>query len=142
VDNIARYDKVNPFGGSFRAALVGGGIWVAADIFKVWAVSLDTNGRIVKGTTGAAAAMGPVAAGVLVLHKLPNAGDFHDVMVHGEITEFTLQAGGAAGAATRYYGLASGDFNATVPGAGVNGLTIGHTVEATRLIVQARWIQG
>jgi hypothetical protein len=54
------------------------------------------------------------------------------VMTSGEIAEFTLQAGTAGAAGTRYYGIAaSGDFSTTA-----TGTPIGWTVEASRLIVR------
>jgi hypothetical protein len=120
----ARYDKYDPISGGFRA--ISAIAWVTGDVGKVWAVGLDAAGKVVKG----AGASGVV--GVCVVNGPKAIGDILDVMTAGEIVDFTLQAGTAAAAGTRYYGVAaSGDFATTA-----TGTPIGWTVEATRLIVR------
>lgn len=117
---MARYDKYEPNVGGYRAALNAD--WLDADLNKVCPVSLNANGRLLKGTGGQSG-----FAGVLVLTKKRFAGDVVDVMTSGEIVELTgLTAG------TNYYALANGDGVATT-----NTLPkVGHTVEATRLVVR------
>jgi hypothetical protein len=46
-------------------------------------------------------------------------------------------------AGTKYYlDVTAGRLTATAPGAGVNAFYVGHTVEATRLVVRAGLAQG
>jgi hypothetical protein len=124
VIKIPRYDKYDPISGGFRA--ISAIAWVTADVGKVWAVGMDAAGKIVKG----AGASGIV--GVTVVNGAKAIGEILDVMTHGEIVDFLLQAGTAAAAGTRYYGIAaSGDFATTA-----TGTPLGYTVEATRLIVR------
>ena len=124
---MARYDKYDPISGGFRAPLAAD--WAKADEGVPLAVSLDANGRVVKGTAGQSGIVG-----VLVVDKTPgtiinkHAGDVVDVMDSGEIVDCTgFTAGQPAYAAT------SGAI--ATPGATGN-LAVGHTVEATRLVVR------
>lgn len=115
---MSRYDKYEPMSGGHRAPLAAA--WNGADLNTVFAVGLDANGRVVKGSGNTG------VIGVLVLTKAKNAGDIVDVMQDGEIVEAPgLTAG------TRYYGSAAGDLttvNTDVP--------LGWTVEADRLVVR------
>lgn len=82
---MARYDKVVPKNGVYRATL-------AADydptlVEKAIGVGHDANGRLVKG----AGVSG--VTGVLVLTKAYKAGTRVDPMTHGEIVEFGPTAG-------------------------------------------------
>lgn len=127
---MARYDKYDPKDGGFRAPL-------AADLVKNSAgnpvgVSLDVNGRITPGVAGTSGYVG-----LLTITRDAKAADVLDVMTHGEIVEL---AGLAAG--TAYYLSAAGVLQTGAPAAGVNGYYVGHTVEATRLVVRFQRIQG
>lgn len=122
---MARYDKYDPYSGGFRAPLASA--IAAADKNKVYAVGLDSAGRVVLG----AGQSGVV--GVLVAHDVKAAGDIVDVMTAGEIVEFTLGDGTAAAAGTAYYGVGTdGTYTATATG----NKKLGWTVEASRLVVR------
>lgn len=117
---MARYDKVEPNGGSFRAVLdadLGG-----ANVGVPLGVGLTANGRIVlgAGNTG--------VLGVLVIDSPKVAGDVLDVMTDGEIVDVDgLTAG------TVYHSTPAGAVTATATG----NTRLGHTVEAWRLVVRA-----
>lgn len=116
---MARYDKYDPISGGFRAPLAAQLTGQAAP--RV--VSLDVNGRVVvgAGNTG--------VKGVLCLPVTKPAGTVVDVMTDGEITDFAGVAG------TNYRGVeATGVVEAGA--AGVDQIYVGHTVEATRLVVR------
>lgn len=126
---MARYDKVDPVSGAFRAPLAAD--WADNTKGIPTAVTLDGNGRVVK------VAAVDTALGVLVIDSAKSAGDVVDVMTHGEIVDCTgLTAG------TSYFSKADATLEATAPGAGVNKVRIGHTVEATRLVVRVSRVQG
>ena len=121
---MSRYDKYEPKGGGFRAALAVA--WDSTDVGKVWAVGLNSSGRVVKGAgqTG--------IVGVCIVNQAMAIGEIVDVMTDGEIADFTLQNGSAAAAGQRYYGVAAdGTFSTTA-----TGTPLGFTSEATRLIVR------
>lgn len=118
----ARYDKYNPQVGNFRAAL-------NADLAKMTGnpigVGLNTSGNVVvgAGNTG--------IIGVLQTVKDMKAGDIVDVMTHGEIVGLvTVTAGVVVTADTT-----TGVLGVTAPSA--TKVAVGHTVEATRLVVNA-----
>lgn len=117
---MARYDKYEPNVGGFRAPLNGD--WLEADLNKVVPVSLNASGKVVKGTAGQSGFVG-----VVCLQKVRYANEVVDVMTSGEIVELTGLAAG-----TQYYAPATGE--------GVNTTAtnpkVGHTVEATRLVVR------
>lgn len=132
---MARYDKYDPKDGGFRAPL-------AADLAATSktgngnpvAVGLDVNGRIVVGggNTG--------VVGVLCTTKDMKANDIVDVMTDGEIVEMA-----GVGAGVVIFGAnatAAGPPAVTIGQLSVSNLAgtsvrIGHTVEATRLVVRA-----
>lgn len=126
----AHFDKYDPISGGFRAPLAAA--LASPDPNIVQVVSLDANGRVVVGTAGNSGGVG-----VVVAHKAMAAGEIIDVMTHGEIVDV---AGLAAG--TTYYSNADGTQTNAAPAAGVNGWKVGHTVEASRLIVRFQRIQG
>lgn len=140
---MSRYDKYNPVSGGFRAPLAANFAYTSskpdyshADLGKMRGVSLDASGNVVIG--GAITAQ----LGVLILTEPKPAGAIVDVMTDGEIVEFTLANGSAAAAGTVYYANGTaGDYTSGAPAAGANGLRIGHTVEATRLIVRCQQTQ-
>ena len=122
---MARYDKYEPKGGGFRAALAADTL--QADVGAVRAVSLDANGRVVIGTAGNSGFVG-----VIVQDSMKKLGDVVDVMTDGEIVEMSgLTAG------TKYYAASAGTLNTTT----TNPL-VGFTAEATRLIVRVRQTVG
>jgi hypothetical protein len=119
---MARYDKYDPKAGGFRAAL-------AADLTKTAegnpiGVGLDTNGRVVPGAGNTG------VVGVVVTVKDMKAGDIVDVMTAGEIVEMTGATAGTVLTAlttTGVLGTAAAD---------ATHIRVGHTVEATRLVVR------
>lgn len=127
---MARYDKYDPVDGGFRAPLAAD--FAAADLNKCLGVGLDVNGRVVigAGNTG--------IVGTLVLTKALKAGDIVDVMTDGEQVEMT----GLAAGTVYYADAATGALGAVAPAAGVNAARVGHTVEATRLVVRMERVQG
>ena len=137
---VARYDKYDPISGGFRAPLQAAisatsGAGSTSQLGRVLCVSLNANGRVVIGTPLAAGAGLGGLVGVIVADKEMAAGDIIDVMTSGEIVGFTLDDGtSAAAAGTVYTSDADGGYGTTAPGA-ANG-RIGHTVEATRLVVR------
>lgn len=131
---MARIDKYDPVAGGFRAKL--GFAPVAGEVGDVIAVQINGSGVVVKGTATA-------CDGVICLSSLLNQGDPVDVMTDGEIVDVGASDNvtGAATGATMY-SAASGAVNTTAPGAGVNGIRIGKFVEAWRLVVRVRPVQG
>jgi hypothetical protein len=121
---MARYDKVEPLSGSFRALLNAD--WLDADLNKVCPVSLNTTGKVVKGTAGQTGFVG-----VLCLTKKRYAGDVVDVMQDGEIVELTGLVAG-----DEYWALADGSGVTATQATGLS--KVGWTVEASRLIVRCQ----
>lgn len=123
---MARYDKYDPKSGGFRAPL-------AADLAATEktgngnpvGATLDANGRVL---TAAAGNTGTV--GVLCTTKDMKAGDIVDVMTDGEIVEMADVAAGTIITNTE----ATGVIDDVAVAAGV--VRVGHTVEATRLVVR------
>lgn len=140
---MSRYDKYDPVSGGFRAPLAanfaytsGNPDFAHADLGKMRGVSLDASGNVVIG--GAITAQ----LGVLILTEPKAAGAIVDVMTDGEIVEFLLANGSAAAAGTVYYANGTaGDYSSSAPAAAANGLRIGHTVEAGRLVVRCQQVQ-
>jgi hypothetical protein len=138
---MSRYDKYDPISGGFRAPLAanfgyttGAPNYAHADLNKVWCVSLNSSGQVVLATP-LASTTGIV--GILILTAPKAAGEVVDIMTEGEVVEFTLANGAAAAAGTAYFSAAAGDGSyaaGLTPGATIS--RIGHTVEATRLIVR------
>lgn len=131
---MARYDKYEPMAGGFRAPLAAD--WLDADLSKVVGVGLDANGRVVKGGGNGS------VLGVLVLTKKRLAGDVVDVMTSGEIVEMNVNHAGIVAGTIYYAAEADGALSAAAPAAGVSAVKVGHTVEATRLVVRVDQIQG
>jgi len=126
---VARFDKVDPYAGGFRGLLNAD--WLLADVGVVRGVSLNGSGRLVKGGTLTN------QKGLVALGKIRLAGEPIDAMTNGEIVEC---AGLAAG--TDYYLATDGTLTATAPATGVNGVYVGFTVEADRLVVRLQKVQG
>ena len=117
---MPRYDKYDPYDGGFRAPL--NAAVSAANKNVLYAVSLNSAGRVVVGTTGGQTGI----VGVMVSHRPLAVGQIVDVMTDGEIVDV---AGLTAGTK---YGVAAGGAIGTAAGT----YRIGHTVEATRLVVR------
>lgn len=124
---MARIDKYNPISGGYRAPIlaaitsahdgvIGGG---TAPI----AVGHDSSGRVVPGAGNSG------IKGVLCLANKVAAGDVVDVMTDGEIVEIGGVAGTTYTANTTTGVISSAAVSATQ-------VSIGHTVEAGRLIVR------
>jgi hypothetical protein len=125
----ARYDKYNPISGGFRAQLATA--WDATNVGVPTAVALDANGRVVK------VAAADTALAVLVIDQAKAAGDTVDCMTAGEIVDTEGMTAG-----TTYYSKADATLETAAPAAGANKVKIGHTVEATRLVVRVQKVQG
>lgn len=127
---MARYDKYDPISGGSRVRLAAD--WLKADEGIPFAVSLDANGRAVKGTAGQSGIFGVLVVDKTASTTIPakKAGDVVDVMREGEIVECVGLAAGTA-----IYAAPAGTL-----GAGTTGhLLVGQTAETTttgaRLIV-------
>lgn len=116
---MARIDKYDPVSGGFRAPLAAAYTGAAAPI----GVGLNSSGRVVAG----AGDTGIVA--VLCKPDDAAAGDIVDNMTDGELVEFAGAAGTVYTADTT-----TGVIDDTAPDA--THTRVGHTVEATRLIVR------
>jgi len=127
---MADYDKIDPYGGSFRAALAAD--WPSGDVGKPYGVSLDTAGKVVKGKGNSTA-----VRAVLVLTKARKANEIVDCMKIGEIGNFAPTAGtpgtdfGVAG--TDYF--ANGTTGVISATASDGSSYVGTTVEGSRLTV-------
>jgi len=121
-------DKYDPISGGFRAQL--NAAYSTPETIK--AVSINASGRVVEGT---AATSGGV--GVICMGRAMNAGDVIDVMTHGEIVEVPTFTAGQV-----IYANADGTLGTAAPGVGVNGVKVGHIVEAGRLVVRIDRVQG
>jgi hypothetical protein len=119
---MARYDKYVPDLSGTRAALNAD--WLDADLGKVVPVSLNTTGKVIKGTAGQSGFIG-----ILCLTKKRYAGDIVDVMQYGDVVEVTGTVPGQ-----NYYAVADGSGIAVTV---VLGAYVGFTVEADRLVVRA-----
>lgn len=138
----SRWDKYDGYAGNFRGLLAAD--TTADQANKVLAVGINAAGAVVigAGQTGITGLLIlPVGNDYISGAVLPGpiAGDAIDVGKHGEITNFapTTFSGGVFGqgtsaAGTPYYAHADGTVSAT---AGAGAVYVGHTVEASRLIV-------
>jgi TusA-related sulfurtransferase len=122
---VSRYDKYDPYDGGFRARL--NAALTSANVGKIYAVSINTSGRVVIGGTGLIDIRGlicptePMAIGAAI-----------DVMTDGEIAEATTTAAAAFTAGALVYCHTDG----TVDAVATAGKAIGFTVELNRLIVR------
>jgi hypothetical protein len=139
----ARYDKVNPDVGLFRAPLaaaISAGVSASGGYGPV-AVSLNASGQVVIGTAGQSGFVGVLVKNFPTYPRLGNipgqpniavpiggsVGNVVDIMTAGEITN---GAGWVAG--TAYYAAADGTLT-TNPS---DGPLVGWTVGADRLVVR------
>ena len=138
-----RWDKYDGYVGNHRATINADVTLDEANL--VLGVGYNSSGLLVIGA-GSSGLVGIVIFPVgLDIHgyllEPPLAGDVIDVGKHGEIVNFqttsyassAFLAGSAPVAGTKYYAHADGTINSTATGVG--SIYIGHTVEASRLIV-------
>lgn len=121
---MSRIDKINPYGGGFRARLAAA--IPAANAGKIYAVSINTSGRVVIGGSAAADLRGVICA-----TEAMAAGAAIDVMKVGEMANATFTAGTAFTAGAIVYGHIDGTVDVTATA----GKAVGFTVELDRLIV-------
>ena len=121
---MARFDKVDPRDGSFRARL--GFAVVSGDVGKVIPVEINGSGVAVK-----AAANSTATRAVICPTSVAAQGDPIDCMTDGEIVDVTTSSVTGAVAGAEIKTGAAG----TVDAAGT-GKSIGWMVEAWRLIVR------
>jgi hypothetical protein len=139
-----RWDKYDPYVGNFRAPLAVDATLDQANL--IIGVGLNSSGACVLGA-GQTGIIGVIVMPVGVdvhgyLLEPPIAGNIVDVGKRGEITNFATTDYGVSGAGlysvgatapvagTKYYLTANGAINTTS-----TGVYLGHTVEASRLIV-------
>ena len=130
---MSRYDKYDSKMSGFRAFLAAD--WISTDLERVVGVGLNSSGLLVKGAgqTG--------VIGVLCLTRIIKAGrEPVDVMKRGEIVEFdkvqkpNIAFATAAPGIKLYADATTGVLTTTA----TSNIYVGHTVEASRLIVSFR----
>jgi hypothetical protein len=144
---MAKYDKVDPISGSFRA-LLGADLTLTNGSIGPVAVSLNASGGVIVGTTGQSGlvgilvknvAKGPVGPwGTSLQGGTPNQdapigarqGDAVDVMTNGEIVDLDTTAFPAG---SKIYAATTGALSTT---GGTGKFLIGVTVKAGRLVVR------
>ena len=128
---MARYDKLEPHVGNFRAKLAAATL--AGDVGFVRGVSLNASGQIVIGGSGQTGIVG-----VMVADKEYPANKQMDVLTNGEVVDLT----GLAAGTVYYINATTGVLETAAPAAGANKWRAGHTVEADRLVVRCQQVQG
>lgn len=138
-----RWDKYDGYVGNFRAPLAAA-VVLATQANRVLPVGVNAQGAAVLGGAGqtgiVAVAIVPVGAdmngNLLDGGVNTGVGDILDCGKHGEIVNFRPTAAdgsyGVPAAGTKYYGHPNGAIDAVK---GADGVYVGHTVEADRLIV-------
>ncbi len=119
-----RIDKYDPISGGFRAPLAAD--LAATDAGNAVGVGLDVNGRLTVGVSVAAVGI----VGLLATTTAKKAGDIVDVMTHGEMVEAVGLTAGTNYTVNTVTGVLS---NAA---ASATQISVGFTIEATRLIVR------
>jgi TusA-related sulfurtransferase len=122
---MSRYDKYDPYDGGFRAKL--NAAIPGTNAGKIYAVSINTSGRVVIGGSGLID-----IRGLICPTEAMAVGDAIDVMTDGEIADVTTTAGAAFTAGALVYCHADGTVDATA----TSGKAVGFTVELDRLIVR------
>ena len=122
----SRFDKYDPYDGGFRAKL--NAPILATEAGKIYAVTINTSGRVVRTGISATTAI----YGVICPTEAMNTGDAIDVMTDGEIADATMTSGTAFTPGVVAYAHTDG----TIDGTSTSGKAIGLTVEADRLIVR------
>ncbi len=123
---MSRIDKYEPNVGGFRAPI--GFNTTAAQMGVAFGVGLDVNGRVQLGGANTG------IKGVMVNTSAKSVGDIVDIMTFGELVEFPGVPG------TNYFSvLADGTITTAADTGGTTPIPntfVGHTVEATRLVVR------
>lgn len=122
---MSRYDKYDPYDGGFRARL--NAALTSANVGKIYAVSINTSGRVVIGGTGLID-----IRGLICPTEAMSVGAAIDVMTDGEIAEAVTTGGVALTAGALIYCHTDG----TVDAVATAGKAVGWTVELNRLIVR------
>ena len=125
---MGRFDKYEPHVGGFRARLNAD--WLDADVGVTLAVSVNANGRVVKGNPAGAIGL----KGILALGMARKAGHPVDVMQLGEVLDMTdAEVAGTLAAGINIYAVrATGALTTTATG----NVYVGHMVEIDRLVVR------
>lgn len=126
---MARFDQYIV---GFRARLNAD--WLDADVGKIIGVSLNANGRVVKGNPDGATGI----KGVVALGMARKAGHPVDIMQVGEILDVVDDdvAGTLAAAVNIYVGNTTLITPGTMTMTATNGVYVGHMVEIDRMIVR------
>jgi hypothetical protein len=122
---VSRYDKYDPYDGGFRARL--NAALTSSNVGKIYAVSVNTSGRVVIGGSGLVD-----IRGLICPTEAMAVGAAIDVMTDGEIVEATTTAGVALTAGALIYCHIDG----TVDAVSTSGKAVGFTVELNRIIVR------
>jgi hypothetical protein len=122
---MSRFDKYEPFAGGFRAKL--NAAIPSANAGKIYAVSLNTSGRVVIGASAIAD-----VRGLICPTQAMDAGAAIDVQTDGEIADATMTSGTAFAAGLPVYAHLDG----TVDQTATAGKAMGWTVELDRLVVR------
>jgi len=130
---LARFDKYDPYSGGFRAALAAdfGTLANGADLGKIWAVALNSSGKVIK----AVASLDTVGLMILTMEKY--AGEVVDIMTHGEIVDILQTTpwdnlGLQTVAGVDIFAVAGGGLNQTATAQ----KKVGFLVEPSRLVVR------
>lgn len=124
---MARFDQIQV---GFRARLNAD--WLDADVGKIIAVSLNANGRVIKGNPAGSNGL----KGVVALGLARKAGHPVDIMTQGEILDVVDDdVAGTLAAGVNVYALgttAAGTMTLTA----ASNVYVGHMVEIDRLVVR------
>lgn len=123
---MSRIDKYDPVSGGFRAPL--NALVAAADVGKIYAVAVNTSGKVIRTGLGAETAV----MGLICAVRPMSANEPIDVMTHGEIVEATFTAGTAFTAGALVYAHADG----TVDNTATAGKIVGKMIELSRMVVR------
>jgi hypothetical protein len=122
---MSRFDKYEPFAGGFRAKL--NAAIPSANAGKIYAVSLNTSGRVVIGASAIAD-----VRGLICPTQAMDAGAAIDVQTDGEIADATMTSGTAFAAGLPIYAHLDG----TVDQTATAGKAVGWTVELDRAVIR------
>ena len=122
---MARFDKIEPHSGSFRAPL--GFQPVAADVGKIYAVDINGSGNVIKSVDGTQ------CRGVICLSSMIPQGKPIDVMTDGEIVDILDAASGVTGFAAGVKVMAGA---AGIVSNVAAGVPVGWFVQSWRLVVR------
>jgi hypothetical protein len=123
---MSRFDKYDPYDGGFRARL--NAAITSSDVGKIFAVTINTSGKVVRTGISAAADI----RGVIVPTEPMAVGAAIDVMTDGEIAEATFTVGTAFTSGVIVYAHLDGTVDVTATA----GKAVGFTVEVNRLVVR------